>query len=141
MGQLGTKIALLTELLIGLRIPVLVISNETEDPKVLTMCALVESNNTELIYDYDKSAAGIYMGLEYVNEFMFAPDFRLRFIETNIGRFCGEGELPHAAAHALFLWENGIRCNVFLGPGRHSNSRPTVICYWFVAISDAVTWL
>ena len=54
----------------------------TRTNRQLTMCYLIERNGVGLIYDYNKAAAALDMGLEYANNNILPSHLRLSRYRT-----------------------------------------------------------
>jgi hypothetical protein len=81
----------------------------------VTACLLIERGNPRLLYDYDKAAAAIDLAVSYVNDNIFPPDLHLNTVYSDIGNSCG-GQNKILSV-AMNLWQGGVECAVYIGPG------------------------
>ncbi|OQV15544.1 Atrial natriuretic peptide receptor 1 [Hypsibius exemplaris] len=86
------------------------------DSIILDVCMFI-NRRTEgrLIQDFDKAAAAVYLGLEYARTNLLPDNVALNMVYTDMGPVCRDRTI--AMNHALRLFDRGIRCNVFIGPG------------------------
>ncbi|XP_055346208.1 atrial natriuretic peptide receptor 1-like [Paramacrobiotus metropolitanus] len=90
----------------------------------VTICVMYERNTVGLLYDFNRAQPALDMALTYVNEAVVAPDMYVNAIYRDIGPYCTDPGLTNAAQHALYLHDQGIHCDVYLGPGCGSAAEP-----------------
>ncbi|XP_055352763.1 atrial natriuretic peptide receptor 1-like isoform X2 [Paramacrobiotus metropolitanus] len=91
--------------------------SQSDDRVNVTMCVMYERDTVGLLYDFNRAQPALDLALTYVNEAVVAPDMFIRAIYRNIGTSCTDPGLTYAAQHALYLHDQGINCDVYLGPG------------------------
>lgn len=84
------------------------------------MCIIMEAGSTTIIADYDRLAAAGDLALQYIEGEILPAEVKIRKIVRSAGSSCGSTYV--AAKEALKLFEEGIDCDVFVGPGSYLNS-------------------
>lgn len=83
--------------------------------KVLTACVFAERDTFGTVYDYDRSQVAVAMATEYSNDYIVPPDYRVHVLYRDIGQICSGKN--HVVGHAMSLLQEGVKCDVFIGPG------------------------
>lgn len=94
-----------------------VLRNLTADQILIQPCILYNKDGGDQItFDYSKGGAAVEMAIEYAIENIVPANvvFDTRFV--NLGHDCTVKDT--SVHYALELWQAGVQCDVFMGPGR-----------------------
>lgn len=85
--------------------------------RTLRACLLIERGSDDLLYNYDKAAGAMALALQYSNEQLLNP-LGINLVTTyyDIGSTCAARN--HIVAIAMYLINQKIRCNVYIGVGK-----------------------
>jgi hypothetical protein len=96
------------------------LANRSESAIVLRPCMMINRNTFgNMIFDFDKSAGAVQLALDYVTNNVLPDDVVLEMVYINLGPICNAKSL--VVSHAMNLWDKGINCNAYIGPGMRSH--------------------
>ena len=82
----------------------------------LTACVLMERGTDDLFYNYDRHVAAMDLAVDYANdEILSSRQIKLTKYYVDIGPKCETKN--HIVSFAIDLFEKGMDCSVFIGPG------------------------
>jgi hypothetical protein len=92
------------------------LAKRSESAIVLRPCMMINRNTSgNLIFDFDKSASAVQLALDYVTNNVLPEDVVIDIVYVNLGPVCtGKTVVVY---EAMKLWERGINCHVYIGPG------------------------
>ncbi|OQV15545.1 Atrial natriuretic peptide receptor 1 [Hypsibius exemplaris] len=83
---------------------------------ILDVCMFINRHsNGRLINDFDRAAVAVSLGLDYVRNNLLPDNVALNMVYIDEGPECPEK--VEAVNLALQLYDRGVRCKAFIGPG------------------------